>query len=93
MQNKSQADSNRFISRARKLVILSAGVLLTNALAHGHGDERTSEAERASQSVHSGSNIPGAINLGLTGTRGQTKNIAARHLLEKQQVAMTGTYT
>ncbi len=72
-----------------------AGLLLSGSLAGAHGEERTREAEDASQSIYSGlAGIPGAINLGLTGTRGSANPaLAARHLQQKQRLAIDGTYT
>ncbi len=86
------------------LAKISGGALLVftlqaSQLALGHGELRTQEAEDASQSIYSGTaGIPGAINLGLTGARGQIKNLAARHLFQQQkirqqQIVSNGVYT
>jgi manganese oxidase len=80
-----------------RTAFLSAALVCTSfgsALVYGHGEEKTKEAEDANESIYSGvAGIPGAINLGLTGTRGATENLAARHLMQQQKVAIEGTYT
>ncbi|MCP4908504.1 MAG: multicopper oxidase domain-containing protein [bacterium] len=77
------------------MLAMIAGFLLGTSQAFGHGEERTKEAEEASQSIYSGvAGIPAAINLGLTGAKGTTNpNLAARHLQQKQKIAIEGTYT
>lgn len=76
------------------LTVITAGSMLGAVIAHGHGEGRTKEAEVANQSIYSGAaNIPGAVNLGLTGKKGHTDNLAARHLQRQQKIAINGTYT
>ena len=87
------------LSRGRTRLLQIAGIwaasLLVSSVAYGHGEERTKEAEAASESPDAArSGIPAAINLGLTGRRGTTSaTLAARHLQEQQRVALQGTYT
>ncbi len=83
------------LARLVLALALAGGLVVSGSAAYGHGEERTKEAEDASQSIYSGAaGIPAAINLGLTGRKGSIDpSLAARHLMEKQKVALEGTYT
>ena len=85
---------NGLTIRMLALSIAVASLLPVNTHVYGHGEERTKEAEEANESIYSGvAGIPGAINLGLTGRRGVTETLAARHLMEQQKIAINGTFT
>ncbi len=82
------------VTRTMSSAVIAASLLSSGMVANAHNKERTKEAEDATKSEYVGmAGIPGAVNLGLTGKRGTTKNLAARHLQEQQRIAINGTYT